>query len=308
MFCPNCGTRLSDDAAFCSECGQSIAQATPAAAAPQPPVVEQPVVEQPVVEQPVVEQPVVEQPAVTYAPPPAEPQVTYTQQPAPATPVYAPVNPAEQSPIVRDTTEYIKGFFSNKMLDTASVAAKKTGLQWLIFSMSSILFVALALAACLSESGLGYMYSYGILFLRTLVVAAGAYFALSSFVFVAVKNVFKKQMQYTEALNLTAYALIPVAVAALPALLFAFVYVEIAYVIIATATIMTFGILYNELKKAANSEFVAFLTAIVIVAAMALATMFLDLIMAELLKNATRYSSYGSGYGGGYDLGDLFDF
>lgn len=50
MFCPKCGTQLADDAAFCTNCGQSI-QRTPNAAYPSPaapaPLQPQPVEQQP---------------------------------------------------------------------------------------------------------------------------------------------------------------------------------------------------------------------------------------------------------------------
>ena len=38
MFCPKCGTRLPDEAAFCTNCGAQLAAFRPAAPAPQEPV------------------------------------------------------------------------------------------------------------------------------------------------------------------------------------------------------------------------------------------------------------------------------
>ena len=67
MFCPNCGTKLPDGAAFCSNCGTKI-QAAPVEPVteiptqqPAEPVYEQPAPEQPA--EPVYEEPAPEQPA-----------------------------------------------------------------------------------------------------------------------------------------------------------------------------------------------------------------------------------------------------
>ena len=67
MFCPNCGTKLPDGAAFCSNCGNKI-QAAPVEPVteiptqqPAEPVYEQPAPEQPA--EPVYEEPAPEQPA-----------------------------------------------------------------------------------------------------------------------------------------------------------------------------------------------------------------------------------------------------
>ena len=66
-YCPNCGTQLPDDAAFCQNCGKALAEQ----AAPQP---------QP---QPQEQAPQYQQPAPQYQPPQYQPP-QYQQAPAPA--------------------------------------------------------------------------------------------------------------------------------------------------------------------------------------------------------------------------------
>ena len=38
MFCPNCGTELTSDAAFCSKCGKSLKESSPGPTMPSKPV------------------------------------------------------------------------------------------------------------------------------------------------------------------------------------------------------------------------------------------------------------------------------
>ena len=90
MFCPNCGTKLPDGAAFCSNCGNKI-QAAPVEPVteiptqqPAEPVYEQPAPEQPA--EPVYEQPAPEQPAE-----PVYEQPVY-EQPAQVVPDQAPAD------------------------------------------------------------------------------------------------------------------------------------------------------------------------------------------------------------------------
>ena len=68
MFCPKCGTQLADDAAFCTNCGQST-QRSPSAAYPSPaappPLQPQPVEQQPA--PPVWQTPQVSRPPMAYA-------------------------------------------------------------------------------------------------------------------------------------------------------------------------------------------------------------------------------------------------
>lgn len=83
MFCPNCGNKLPDGAAFCSNCGTKIQ------AAPVEPVTEIPT------QQPAPEQPAPEQPAepVYEAPAPEQPA---PEQPAPETFTYEYTEPDGQ--------------------------------------------------------------------------------------------------------------------------------------------------------------------------------------------------------------------
>lgn len=84
MFCPTCGSPISDDAKFCPVCGSAIgaASATPA---PQPAPQPQPAL-QPTQIQPTPVQAVQPQPQQQYAG-----QQQYAQQPAPAPMGYAPI-------------------------------------------------------------------------------------------------------------------------------------------------------------------------------------------------------------------------
>lgn len=78
MFCPTCGSPISDDAKFCPVCGSAVG-AAPAASAPQP-------APQPTQIQPTPVQAVQPQPQPQYAG-----QQQYAPQPAPAPMGYAPI-------------------------------------------------------------------------------------------------------------------------------------------------------------------------------------------------------------------------
>lgn len=95
MFCPNCGTKLPDGAAFCSNCGNKIQ------AAPVEPVTEIPTQQpaEPVYEQPAPEQPAPEQPAEPVYERPVYEQPVYEQ---PAEPVYEQPVPEQPAQVVPD--------------------------------------------------------------------------------------------------------------------------------------------------------------------------------------------------------------
>ncbi len=108
-FCTNCGSQLSDDALFCSGCGQKQEVVAPTVETPvATPVVETPVVETPVVETPVVETPVatpvVETPVAETAPfqPTQDTQFQPFQQQAPVQDApfqpFHPQAPAQDAP------------------------------------------------------------------------------------------------------------------------------------------------------------------------------------------------------------------
>ncbi len=117
IFCPNCGTQLSDTATFCGQCGKALpmraASAAPVqdqAPAPAPvqqtvnpqPVsqpqyqqaVSQPQYQQPVQAQPAYQQPVYQQPVQSVVQPVVQPVVT---------PVVTPVQPQVQPVYVQPT-------------------------------------------------------------------------------------------------------------------------------------------------------------------------------------------------------------
>lgn len=93
MFCPNCGTKLPDEAVFCANCGAKL-QAAPAAPVYEEPATARPVAvepEAPVVERPVAAEPVSERPVVMREPVSARPAPQpVTERPAPKAPA-APV-------------------------------------------------------------------------------------------------------------------------------------------------------------------------------------------------------------------------
>ena len=111
MFCPNCGTKLPDEAVFCANCGAKLqaapaapvyeepATARPVAVEPEAPVVERPVAAEPVSERPVVmREPVSARPApqpVTERPAPKAEPVSARPAPAPKPAPKAPAAPVE---------------------------------------------------------------------------------------------------------------------------------------------------------------------------------------------------------------------
>ncbi len=82
MFCAQCGSKLSEDAAFCSNCGNPVARRATISQEPiveetvalEEALVEEVVAEEPVVEEPVVEEPVAPEPVVQPVPVPVKMQ------------------------------------------------------------------------------------------------------------------------------------------------------------------------------------------------------------------------------------------
>lgn len=111
MFCPNCGTKLADDAMFCANCGTPTGvskQPIPQQPVQQQPIPQQPVQPQPMPQQPVQQQPIPQQP--TYA------QPVY-QQPTYAQPVY------QQQPVKRGKGKLIVALIGGVAVVAAIVVA-----------------------------------------------------------------------------------------------------------------------------------------------------------------------------------------
>lgn len=102
IFCPNCGTQLSDTATFCGQCGKALPMRAASAApvqdqAPAPAPVQQTVNPQPVSQpqyQQAVSQPQYQQPVQSVVQPVVQPVVT---------PVVTPVQPQVQPVYVQPT-------------------------------------------------------------------------------------------------------------------------------------------------------------------------------------------------------------
>lgn len=91
MFCPNCGTKLPDEAMFCANCGTKL-QVAPARPQPAAPVSKEPVVQAPIYEEPVTARPVAQEPvSVRPAPQPVTERPVVTREPISARPAPQPV-------------------------------------------------------------------------------------------------------------------------------------------------------------------------------------------------------------------------
>ncbi len=215
---------------------------------------------------------------------PVQPTVDYSQPVA-----YASV---EQSPVVRDTLAFLKGFFSPKMEESTGLAVRNTGIQWVIFAVINILMLSLSEALCFLYVAKQFM--VGAFFIRMLVYAI-TFFALAGGVYVMTQVAFKKVVPFPAMLNLVAYATIPMTIAAIVNMILGLIpYAPITELVTATAVIMSLLLIFSEVKKLAPTPNTSVVPFVITVAVVILLYLILGDLLGRIVQMPGSLSSLAS--------------
>ena len=285
MFCHKCGAENTENSRFCVKCGTELASLPIEQTEASEPVVDNavsPVIPQPEAEvaevsepvepaqaatpsttetQPLSEQsiPVPEQtaPPPGYAVPSPEQAATPAQSPPPPPPPQEgdfeePVSPA--TPIIQDTLEVIKKFFSQSPNEAVAISAKKDTHIWSILGGAYTLLLAIMLVTLVrglfgSAFGIfGLSLPLGRIFFQGILIGA---FSFAAYGF-GVKLLFaitKVDISIPRALNLAAGALFPMLLGFVAAMIFGFASVTIALGFIVIASTAASILLYIEIQQ-----------------------------------------------------------
>ena len=166
--------------------------------------------------------------------------------------------PRIPNPVVVKIASYLKGFFSSKVTQTVGIAAKSTGIEWLIFAAANIILFAISatlnvkyifmqnvIFSYISDE----MISMGLVFLANFLIAAISYFALAGALFGAAYIIFKKSVSFTCVLNMLGYSCMPIVIAVTANIVLGLIYIPLAALLYIVAVIMTFCLLYVGIQK-----------------------------------------------------------
>lgn len=314
MFCEKCGNNISDNALFCSACGAPVpkaetagadvkseeavngAQAAPSAAAAP---VQTPPVQTATVQTPPVQTP----PAQT--------------QPVQAPYMQAPVAPSQTNIIFSAVGEYIKGFFSGRVTQTAASAAKSRGLQWLVLALANIIIFMISATlnvkyALWSNTIVDVVASrlisiWAVLF-ANLFIGAAVYFALGGLIFGAMRLVFKKQVPYSSVMNMVGYATLPLTMAFIANIILGLIYIPLSLIVYTVAVIMSFCMLYIGIQKLDSLQKTPYFIFMAIAAiTVAIAFLLTFILYGAIIRSGVAYGA-GSLIDGLSDLGGATDY
>jgi hypothetical protein len=258
MFCQKCGVENAANSRFCMKCGNQLASQPVEQAEASEPVSDNAI--NPVTPQSEAGNAGVSAPAETAqtATPPPQPPPPPPPLPPPP-PAGNPGVPAPpSSPIIQDTLEVVKKFFSANPGEAVALSAKKDSHIWAILGgayalLCSLMFVVLMRSIVVSTFGgafgmFGMTLPLGRFFVQGIFMGAIS-FAAYGF---GVKGLFaiaKMDISIPRALNLAAGALLPMVVGFAAATIFGFANLSIAIGLLLIMSTAASILLYLEIQQ-----------------------------------------------------------
>lgn len=225
MFCSKCGAGVSNESAFCPNCGNTVRQQAQNGQASQ-----------------------------------QQSQAAPTGEHLVQTPVVnaAPTAVAQPNPMWKNLLSQLKAFFSSKPTKGMDLAAASKLLEWIVYLGAYFVILVLSLAINLSGLFKG-MYFYGgpnfgkclLLSLAVPVLAEGIVFGATWFYIAVVQ---KNKMHIMSVLNIVGYAFVPMILAALCNMVFCLIWTPLviaAYVIAISARSM---LLYHAVRESGKGK------------------------------------------------------
>lgn len=259
MYCKQCGKELVKGALFCAECGAKVEQES--------------------VDDKVTN--VSEDAPKTEEAGQAESQIVQVQAPSKVEDNY-----------FDNILNVLKGFFSNKTIQTVQSAGKKSNLEWLIYMCVSVLAGSLAIAinakslmrelvsglavgitgsvsSALQNDVLGSianplvnsvgksmtdaLFSFPVWFFGGLLICAGTYFVVSSLLYCGMKML-KVQCSMVRIFNMVAVATIPMTIAFVLNIILGFVWLPLIIVPFSVGIIASIILMYSGIQKLGKLE------------------------------------------------------
>jgi len=258
MFCSNCGKQLPDNAVFCSGCGARMGGAPADNAAPA-------------------------------GAPAGAPYGAPAGAPQPA--------PASMPPIFKRLIEQVVGFFTKKdPVGVVAYSSRDNTWSGGILLLVGMLITALASmvnfnqtinyllkgiigsAWTMAKSYVAEMYPSGATFGLSLLGAAVIAVAAVAMVFVAVNYISKKQLPLISAVNMVAYASLPLVAAFLLNMILGLIWIPLAVVLTIVAALASLFLLYSAITAACGYEKAPFGVFMIVVAVLAIVSILFSYI------------------------------
>ncbi|MBQ9673271.1 MAG: hypothetical protein IJV39_01455 [Ruminococcus sp.] len=168
---------------------------------------------------------------------------------------FAPAQPSQFSTLLNQAVETFKGFFSNKYENTLKASADDKSHQWLLFAVVSIIFSGISSLELVATS-LGKFSNAGsrsTSFFTGMLSTAAVFFGFATMIFV-ISKIYKRNVSYINALNLTACAYLPILLGTTVNFLFIPIASLFALLISIIVHIMFFTLIFIAVRNIIPSE------------------------------------------------------
>lgn len=181
---------------------------------------------------------------------------------APAAAAPATVGP---NPMFTNSVESLKSFVKNP-ISAIGNAAKTNTMEWVVFAVIGVLIYALGNAVVGLESvakelgeyakyvKLGDIYPFFGNFAKGLLVGAVAFGAAAGGLWVLITSIFKKQIAFTQMLNMVGLASVPLTAVYVLNMLLGLIYMPLTSILVSVAFVMVIVLLYVGIKEFAESD------------------------------------------------------